>query len=95
MLRTINGRERCSVLRRPLLALLPADARLYPEIHGVVGDDLDRLGGLELLAVVRRQVVDLWKKGLVTLCLCAETLKERLLVLARLGLQGCPRLTNC
>ena len=35
-----------------------------------------------------RQVIDLWKKGLVTLCLCTETLKEHLLVLARLGLQG-------
>jgi len=33
-----------------------------------------------------RQVIDLWKKGLVTLCLCAETLEEHLLALARLGL---------
>ena len=39
-----------------------------------------------------RQVIDLWKKGLVTLCLCAETLKEHLLVLSRLGLQGEPEM---
>jgi len=39
-----------------------------------------------------RQVIDLWKKGLVTLCLCAETLKEHLLVLARLGLQEEPEM---
>lgn len=39
-----------------------------------------------------RQVIDLWKTGLVTLCLCAETLKEHLLVLARLGLQGEPEM---
>lgn len=39
-----------------------------------------------------RQVIDLWKKGLVTLCLCAETLNEHLLVLARLGLHGEPEM---
>ena len=41
-----------------------------------------------------RQVIDLWKKGQVTLCLCAETLKEHLLVLARLGLQGEPEMNE-
>jgi putative PIN family toxin of toxin-antitoxin system len=39
-----------------------------------------------------RQVIDLWKMGQVTLCLCAETLNEHLLVLARLGLQGEPEM---
>jgi putative PIN family toxin of toxin-antitoxin system len=39
-----------------------------------------------------RRVIDLWKEGRVTLCLCAETLQEHLLVLGRLGLQGEPEM---
>jgi putative PIN family toxin of toxin-antitoxin system len=39
-----------------------------------------------------RQVIDLWKQGRVTLCLCTETLEEHLLVLARLGLRGEPEM---
>jgi len=39
-----------------------------------------------------RKVIDLWKRDQVALCLCAETLKEHLLVLARLDLQGEPEM---
>jgi putative PIN family toxin of toxin-antitoxin system len=39
-----------------------------------------------------RQIIDLWKSGLVTLCLCAEILAEYLEVLSRFGLAGEPEL---
>ena len=39
-----------------------------------------------------RQIIDLWKSGRVTLCLCAEILAEYLEVLSRFGLAGEPEL---
>lgn len=39
-----------------------------------------------------RRIVDLWKVGRLTLCLCAEILTEYVDVLARLGLEGRPEL---
>jgi putative PIN family toxin of toxin-antitoxin system len=39
-----------------------------------------------------RQIIDLWKRGRVTLCLCAEILAEYLEVLSRFGLAGEPEL---
>jgi putative PIN family toxin of toxin-antitoxin system len=39
-----------------------------------------------------RQIIDLWKSGRVTLCLCAEILTEYLEVLSRFGLSGEPEL---
>ncbi len=39
-----------------------------------------------------RQIVDLWKNGSVTLCICAEILAEYLEVLSRFGLAGEPEL---
>lgn len=35
-----------------------------------------------------RRIVDLWKVGRLTLCLCSEILSEYVDVLARLGLEG-------
>jgi len=39
-----------------------------------------------------RRIIDLWKRGIVTLCLCAEILAEYLEVLSRFGLAGEPEL---
>ncbi|MGD0845058.1 MAG: putative toxin-antitoxin system toxin component, PIN family [Geobacteraceae bacterium] len=39
-----------------------------------------------------RLIIDLWKSGQVTLCLCAEILSEYLEVLSRFGLAGEPEL---
>lgn len=39
-----------------------------------------------------RLIIDLWKNGQVTLCLCAEILSEYLEVLSRFGLAGEPEL---
>jgi putative PIN family toxin of toxin-antitoxin system len=39
-----------------------------------------------------QQIIDLWKSGQVTLCLCAEILSEYLEVLSRFGLAGEPEL---
>jgi len=39
-----------------------------------------------------RLIIDLWKTGRVTLCLCAEILTEYLEVLSRFGLKGEPEL---
>jgi putative PIN family toxin of toxin-antitoxin system len=39
-----------------------------------------------------RLIIDLWKNGQVTLCLCAEILPEYLDVLSRFGLAGEPEL---
>jgi putative PIN family toxin of toxin-antitoxin system len=39
-----------------------------------------------------RQIIDLWKYGRVTLCLCEEILAEYLEVLSRFGLAGEPEL---
>jgi uncharacterized protein len=39
-----------------------------------------------------RLIIDLWKTGRVTLCLCAEILTEYLEVLSRFGLSGEPEL---
>jgi putative PIN family toxin of toxin-antitoxin system len=39
-----------------------------------------------------RLIIDLWKTGQVTICLCAEILTEYLEVLARMGLAGEPEL---
>ena len=39
-----------------------------------------------------RLIIDLWKTGQVTICLCAEILTEYLEVLARMGLSGEPEL---
>lgn len=39
-----------------------------------------------------RRIIDMWKRGRVTLCLCAEILAEYLEVLARFGLAGEPEL---
>jgi putative PIN family toxin of toxin-antitoxin system len=39
-----------------------------------------------------RLIIDLWKTGRVTLCLCAEILTEYLEVLSRFGLAGEPEL---
>lgn len=39
-----------------------------------------------------RLIIDLWKNGRVTLCLCAEILAEYMEVLSRFGLAGEPEL---
>jgi len=39
-----------------------------------------------------RRIIDLWKTGRVTLCLCAEILAEYVEVLSRIGLAGEPEL---
>jgi len=39
-----------------------------------------------------RRIIDLWKIGRVTLCLCVEILTEYLEVLSRMGLAGEPEL---
>ncbi len=39
-----------------------------------------------------RLIIDLWKTGRVTICLCAEILAEYLEVLTRMGLSGEPEL---
>ena len=39
-----------------------------------------------------RLIIDLWKTGQVTICLCAEILTEYMEVLARMGLAGEPEL---
>jgi putative PIN family toxin of toxin-antitoxin system len=39
-----------------------------------------------------RRIINLWKEGRITLCLCAEILAEYLEVLARFGLAGEPEL---
>jgi hypothetical protein len=39
-----------------------------------------------------KKVIDLWKKGEIILCLCAEILEEYVEVLSRLGLEGEPEM---
>jgi putative PIN family toxin of toxin-antitoxin system len=43
-------------------------------------------------AGIPRRIIDLWKKGDLDLCLCAEILSEYLEVLSRMGLSGEPEL---
>lgn len=39
-----------------------------------------------------RRIIDLWKTGEITLCLCAEILQEYVEVLLRFGLEGEPEM---
>lgn len=41
-----------------------------------------------------RQIIDLWKSGSITLCLCTEILEEYMQVLLRFGMEGEPELED-